>query len=125
MPNTVPLDEKGFKYFTGYKDAKKIKSLCIFLPKMAAYRKDFDENKYMSFLIKDNKLLEKYSEIWKKVRNAIKKECDSDPAYIKKYLRTKIKSYERKTNTNFCNNKISKEGSQYICLSVTLLGSNG
>ena len=125
MPNTVPFDEKGFKYFTGYKDAKKIKSLCIFLPKMTAYKKDFDENKYMSFLIKDNKLLEKYSEIWKKVRNAIKKECDSNPGYIKKYLRTKIKSYKRKINTNFCNNKISKEGSQYICLSVTLLGSNG
>ena len=30
---------------------------------MTAYRKDFDENKYMSFLIKDNKLLEKYNEI--------------------------------------------------------------
>ena len=29
---------------------------------MTAYRKDFDENKYMSFLIKDNKLLEKYNE---------------------------------------------------------------
>ena len=92
---------------------------------MTAYKKDFDENKYMSFLIKDNKLLEKYSEIWKKVRNAIIKECDSNPGYIKKYLRTKIKSYKRKINTNFCNNKISKEGSQYICSSVTLLGSNG
>ena len=30
---------------------------------MTAYSKDFDENKYMSFLIKDNKLLEKYNEI--------------------------------------------------------------
>ena len=92
---------------------------------MTAYRKDFDENKYMSFLIKDNKLLEKYNEIWKKVSNAIKKERESNPVYIKKYLKTKIKSYKRKINTNFCNNKIPKEGSQYICLSVTLLGSNG
>ena len=33
---------------------------------MSAYRKDFDETKYESFLIKDNKLLEKYNEIWKK-----------------------------------------------------------
>ena len=40
---------------------------------MSAYRKRFDETKYMSLLIKDNKLLEKYSEIWDKVNNIIKK----------------------------------------------------
>ena len=31
--NKVPFGIKGFKYFTGCKDAKKIKSLHIFLPK--------------------------------------------------------------------------------------------
>ena len=36
--------KKGFKYFIGYKDAK-IRPLCIFLPKMSAYRRDFDETK--------------------------------------------------------------------------------
>ena len=30
---------------------------------MSAYRKDFDETKYISFLIKDNELLEKCNEI--------------------------------------------------------------
>ena len=39
---------------------------------MSVYRRDFDETKYMSFLIKD-KLLEKYNEIWEKVENNIKK----------------------------------------------------
>ena len=34
---------------------------------MTAYREDFDETKYISFLIKDNDLLEKYNEIWDKV----------------------------------------------------------
>ena len=33
---------------------------------MTAYRKDFDETKYMPFSIKDDELLEKYNEIWKK-----------------------------------------------------------
>ena len=32
--------------------------LCIMLSKMSAYRRDFDETNYMSFLTKDNKLLE-------------------------------------------------------------------
>ena len=59
-----PFGKKRFKYFSGYKDAKKIKPLCIFLPKMSAYRKDFDGTKCMSFLIEDDRLLEKYHEIW-------------------------------------------------------------
>ena len=31
---------------------------------MSAYRRDFDETKYISFLMKDDELLEKYNEIW-------------------------------------------------------------
>ena len=56
-----------FKYFIGYKDAKKIRSQCIFYPKMSAYRRDLDKTKYMSFLIKDEKLLVKYYGIWKQI----------------------------------------------------------
>ena len=44
----------------------KNRPLCIFLPKMSTYRRDFDKTKCISFLIKDEKLLEKYKEIWKK-----------------------------------------------------------
>ena len=74
------------------------KNQCIqkrltFLPKVSVYRKDFDETKYMSFLIKDDELLEAYHEIWEKVKNIIKKEFDSEPVYNEKYLRAKIKSY--------------------------------
>ena len=38
---------------------------------MSACRRDFDETKYMSFLIKDGELLEKYNKIWEKVKNRI------------------------------------------------------
>ena len=34
---------------------------------MSAYRKDFDETKYISFLMKDDELLKKYNEIREKV----------------------------------------------------------
>ena len=57
MSNKVSFSKKGFKYFIGYKDAKKIKPLCIFLPKMSPYRKDFNETEYISFLIKYDELL--------------------------------------------------------------------
>ena len=67
----VPLGNRRFKCFIGYEDAKKIIPLCGFLPKITAYRKDFDETKYVSFFIKDGKGLEKYNEIWDKVSYTI------------------------------------------------------
>ena len=83
-----------------------------------------DETKYISFLIKDGELLEKYNEIWEKVANSLRTEFDSEPVHNEKYLKCKRKLYNGKSNTNFHDNKIPKEGSQYICLSVTLIDSN-
>ena len=46
----------------------------------------------MSFLIKDDKLLEQYNEMLKiTLKNNLKKEFDSEPLYNKKYLKAKIK----------------------------------
>ena len=42
---------------------------------------------------------------------------------IEKYLKAKVKSYNGKINTNFHNNKMPKEGSQWICWSVILINS--
>ena len=42
------------------------------LPKISAYRTNFDETKYISFLIKDDKLLKKYNEMRDKVISSIK-----------------------------------------------------
>ena len=64
----MSFGKKDFKYFIHYKDkdAKKITPLCIFLANLSAYRRDFDKTEIMSFLIKDEKLLEKYNEFCKK-----------------------------------------------------------
>ena len=62
---------------------------CIFLPKIRAYRRDFDETKYFSFLIKNCELLEKYNEIWEKVSNGIKNEFNSDLYIIKNIYKLK------------------------------------
>ena len=40
---------------------------------MSAYNRDFDKTKCISFLIKDEKLLEKYNQILEKVSNINKK----------------------------------------------------
>ena len=85
---------------------------------MYAHRKDFDGTKYVSLLIKDDKLLEKYNEIWEKVNNIIYKELDSNPVYNEKYIKTKIKSCNGKINTNLHGIRITEEGSNFICQSM-------
>ena len=90
---------------------------------MSVYRRDFDKTKCMSFLIKNEKLLGKYNKIWRRVSNITKKEFDSNPVYDENYIKTKIQLYNGKINTHFNNNKIPKEGFEYICLSVILLDS--
>ena len=56
VSSKVSCSKNGFKYFFGilkmdfnisYIDDKKIIPLCIFLPEMSAYRKDFDDTKYI------------------------------------------------------------------------------
>ena len=50
IPQKISFGQKGFKYFIGYKDDDKVKSLSIMSPKINEYAKSFYETKYMSFL---------------------------------------------------------------------------
>ena len=51
--------KNSLKYFIGYNDDDVIRPLCIKLPQIISYVKNFDSNKRMSFKISDNKLLKK------------------------------------------------------------------
>ena len=77
---------------------------------MIVYFKCFDNNKTVSFKFTDNNLLEKYTKIWSRVSNLMNIEFDSDPVYgdNDKYIKTKIKMYEDKVNTNFQGKEVPK-----------------
>ena len=49
VSNKASFGKKRFKYFIGYKNVSKIRSLCVFVPKTSAYKQDFDETKYCRF----------------------------------------------------------------------------
>ena len=56
--------DEGFKYFIGYQEGEIVKPLCIILPQMSGYIKYFENGgKNMSFLIKDEEVLDKYNNI--------------------------------------------------------------
>ena len=63
----------------------------------------------MSFLIKDDELLEKYNEIWEKVKNIIKNEFNSESVYNEKCLKANIKSYNVKSTQIFTIIKYQKK----------------
>ena len=113
------------KYFIGYSDDDVIRPLCIILPKMIGYVKHFDSNKKVSFKVSDNKLLKKYNKIWEKVGSLLNIEFDIEPVYgdVHKYIKTKIKMYGDRVNTNFQGRKAPKENTSYKCLSLIMLNS--
>ena len=53
----------------------------------------------------------------------MKKEFGSEPVINGKCVKTKLKCYNGKINTNFIDDMVPEEGSHYICLSVILIDS--
>ena len=92
---------------------------------MIGYVKYFDDNKIMPCKVTDKQLLKKYSKVWEKVEELLNVKFESIPVYGEddKYVKTKIKSYIDKVNTNFQGKKVPKENSLYKCLSIIILES--
>ena len=86
---------------------------------MIGYVKHFDRTKKMSFKVSDNKLFKKVHQNMGKNMNI---RFNSEPAYVDNdtYLKTKIKLYGDKINTNFQGKKILKENTSYKCISLII-----
>ena len=65
-------NNEGFKYFIGYQEDEIVKPLCIILPQMSGFIKYFENGgKNMSFMIKDDEVLEKCEQIWNVIKNKL------------------------------------------------------
>ena len=112
-----------FKYFIGYNDNDDIRPFCIKLHQMIGHAKYSDSNKNMSFKVSHKRLSKKYIRILEKISSLMEKEFDREPVYgdSDKYIKTKMKLYGDKVNTNFQGKKIPKENTSYKCLSLLML----
>ena len=75
---------------------------------MTGYVKKFNENSTMSFRVKDKQLLKNYNKILEKVEKLMKIDFESKHVYgddDDKYIKTKIKTYDKSIITNFHNKK--------------------
>ena len=77
----------------------------------------------MSFLIKDDKVWEKYEQIWDVIKNKLKIKFHSLPVYDKKYLKTKARKHEGVIKTNFLGNDVPKENMHYTCIACITIDS--
>ena len=76
--------DEGCKYFIGYQEGEIVKRLWIILPQISGYIKYFEnDGKNMSFLIKDEKVWEKYEYIWDVIKNKLGIKFHSEPIYEK------------------------------------------
>ena len=94
----------SFKYFIGFRHKGNAfpSPLCVKLPQMNEYAKYFDENrKYINLLVNDKEMLEKYTEIWNKIKSLIKNEFNTEPVYNDKYVKTRIKICKDRVYKNF------------------------
>ena len=117
--------KNSFKYFIGYNDNDVIRTLCVKLPQMTGYAKQFEINLTTSFKICDKELFKKYDQIWKKIEKLLKIKFGSKPVYgdDEEYIKTKVKTYSDSVITNFRNKKVPKEKAPCKCLSVIMLDS--
>ena len=99
------------KYFCGYLNNDGIiKPLCVILPQMNGYINYFDDGgKNMSFVTDDEKVHEKYDEIWNVVKSLLKSKFAASPIRNDKYILAKLKIFKKKNLTTFSNNIVPIE----------------
>ena len=112
------LNDTTYKYFCGYLNNDVMKPLCVILPQMNGYIKYFDDGgKNMSFVTDDEKVYEKYDEIWNVVKGLLKLKFAASPIRNDKYIFTKLKIFKKKNLATFNNNNIVPiEKNHYICI---------
>ena len=84
--------DDGFKNLIGYQEGEIVKQLCIILPQMSGYIKYFENSgKNMSFMVKDDNVLDKYNKIWDKIKEKANPKFHSIPVYDETYIKAKVR----------------------------------
>ena len=102
-------NDEGYNHFIRYLEKGIVKPLCIILLQMVGYIK-YSKNgsKNTSFLIKDNKVWDKYDKIWNVIKEKLGIKFHSEPVYEYKYLKAKLREFDGVIKTNFLGNDMPK-----------------
>ena len=77
---------------------------------MSGYIKYFENSdKNMSFIIKEDNVLDKYNEIWNKIKKTLNIKLQSMPVYDEKYTKAKVGEFNGVIKTNFLGDECQKK----------------
>ena len=124
MSDKFKHSDDGFKYFIGYKEGEIVKPLCIILPQMSRYIKYFENGgKNMSFMVRNDDVLDKYNKIWDKIKRELNIKFHSMPVYDEKYIKTKAREFKGVNKTTFLGDEAPKENVGYTCIACIAIDS--
>ena len=67
--------------------------------------------------------LDKYNEIWDKIKETLNIKFHSIPVYDEKYIKAKVREFNGAIKTNFLGDKIPKESMHYTCIACITIDS--
>ena len=76
-----------------------------------------------SFIIKDDDVLNKYNEIWNKIKNTLSIKFHSMPVYEEKYIKARVREFNGVIKTNSLGDKVPKENVHYTCITCITIDS--
>ena len=77
----------------------------------------------MSFLIKDDEVMDKYNKIQDVIQDKLGINFHSEAAYEYKYLKAKVREFDGVVKTNFLGNGMPKEIMHYTCIACITIDS--
>ena len=77
----------------------------------------------MSFVIKDDNVLNKYNIIWDQIKEKVIIKFHSMPVYDETYIKAKAREFDGKIKTNFLGDEVPKENMYYPCIACITIDS--
>ena len=91
---------------------------------MSRYIKYFENGgKNLPFMIKDDSALDKYNEIWNKIKGKLSIKFHSLPVYDGKYIKAKVREFNGVIKANVLGDEIPKESMRYTCIACITIDS--
>ena len=88
---------------------------------MSGYLKYFENGgKNMSFMVKNEDVLNKYNKIWDQIKEKLNIKFHSEPIYDKKYIKTKVREFNGVIKINFLEKKAkeNKHCTYIACITI-------
>ena len=76
-----------------------------------------------SFIVKDDDTIDKYNEIWDRIKEKLNIKFHSMPVYDQTYIKAKVREFDGVIKTNFLGDGVTKKNMHYACIACITINS--